>query len=171
MIDVTNGPFTQFPKTTPIWCFPIGQEILNVSQIGVKFHGICLPIFIQTLLKQCYTTAFFHSAHCSLSNPISLRTVWCRRTMIPGEIFTSFPEFQGIVSVNDFRFPLGLQELLQTHLRLCCFCFARIQHDHWVTMSCTMTAHRWLFRDSKLYHQNFLHEVRLHQWVFCTGIL
>ena len=33
--------------------------------------------------------------------------------MIPGEIITSFAEFQGIVSVNDFRFPLGLQELLQ----------------------------------------------------------
>ena len=33
--------------------------------------------------------------------------------MIPGEIFTSFAEFQGIVSVNDFWFPLGLQELLQ----------------------------------------------------------
>ena len=30
--------------------------------------------------------------------------------MIPGEIFTSFTEFQGIVSVNDFRIPLGFQE-------------------------------------------------------------
>ena len=31
--------------------------------------------------------------------------------MIPGKIFTSFAEFQGIVSVNDFRFHLGFQEL------------------------------------------------------------
>ena len=31
--------------------------------------------------------------------------------MIPGEIFTSFAEFQGIVRVNDFRIPLGFQEL------------------------------------------------------------
>ena len=30
--------------------------------------------------------------------------------MIPGKIFTSFAEFQGIVSVNDFRLPLGFQE-------------------------------------------------------------
>ena len=30
--------------------------------------------------------------------------------MIPGEIFTSFAGFQGIVSVNDFWFPLGLQD-------------------------------------------------------------
>ena len=37
--------------------------------------------------------------------------------MIPGEVFTSsFAEFQGIVSVNDFRIPLGFQELLQASL-------------------------------------------------------
>ena len=36
--------------------------------------------------------------------------------MIPGEIFTGFAEFQGIVSVNDFWFPIGLQELLQAPL-------------------------------------------------------
>ena len=27
--------------------------------------------------------------------------------MIPGQIFTSFAKFQGIVNVNDFRLPLG----------------------------------------------------------------
>ena len=42
--------------------------------------------------------------------------MWCRRAMIPGEIFTSFAEFQGIVNVNDFWFPLGFQELLQASL-------------------------------------------------------
>ena len=45
--------------------------------------------------------------------------------MIPGKIFTGFAEFQGIVSVNDFRFPLGFQELLQASrgfLRSFCFC-------------------------------------------------
>ena len=50
--------------------------------------------------------------------------------MIPGEIFTSFAEFQGIVSVNDFRLPIWLQELL--HAPLCflrSFCFARIRLD------------------------------------------
>ena len=52
----------------------------------------------------------------ALSNPISLRSMWCRSTMIPGEIFKSFAEFQGIISVNDFRLPLGFQELLQASL-------------------------------------------------------
>ena len=36
--------------------------------------------------------------------------------MIPGEIFTSFAELQGIVSGNDFRIPVGFQELLQAHI-------------------------------------------------------
>ena len=36
--------------------------------------------------------------------------------MIPGEIFTSFAEFKGNVSVNDFRLPVGLRELLQASL-------------------------------------------------------
>ena len=50
--------------------------------------------------------------------------------MIPGEIFTSFVEFQGIVSVNDFRFPIGFQELLQASLGSCeVFVFARIRLD------------------------------------------
>ena len=36
--------------------------------------------------------------------------------MIPGEIFTGFAEFQGIVSVNDFWLTIGFQELLQASL-------------------------------------------------------
>ena len=52
------------------------------------------------------------------------------RTTIPGKIFTSFAEFQGIVSVNDFRLPIRLQELLQAPLCfLRSFCFARIRLD------------------------------------------
>ena len=50
--------------------------------------------------------------------------------MIPGKIFTSFAKFQRIVSVNDFRIPIRLQELLQAPLCfLRSFCFARIRLD------------------------------------------
>ena len=50
--------------------------------------------------------------------------------MIPGEIFTGFPEFQGIVCVNDFRLPIWLQEVLQASLCfLRSFCFALICLD------------------------------------------
>ena len=48
--------------------------------------------------------------------PLVSDRLWCRRAMIPEKIFTSFAEFQGIVSVNDFWFPLGFQELLQASL-------------------------------------------------------
>ena len=50
--------------------------------------------------------------------------------MIPGKIFKDPAKFQGIVSVNDFRLPIRLQELLQTPLGfLRSFCFARIRLD------------------------------------------
>ena len=50
--------------------------------------------------------------------------------MIPGKIFSGFAKFKGIVSVNDFRLPVRLQELLQAPLCfLRSFCFARIRLD------------------------------------------
>ena len=50
--------------------------------------------------------------------------------MIPGKIFTGFAKFHGIVSVNDFRLPIRLQEFLQAPLCLLrSFCFARIRLD------------------------------------------
>ena len=120
--------FKRFSKTSLILGFPIRKEILNVSQIGKAFHGICPPIFIQTWLQQYCRGAFFHSAHCSLSNPISFRSVWCRRTMIPRKIFTGFAKFHGIFCVNDFTLPIRLQELLQAPFRLLgSFRFARIR--------------------------------------------
>ena len=73
---------------------------------------------------------FLSSAHCSFRNTFSLRSVWWRRAMIPRESFTGFPKFQGIVSLNDFCIPLGLQELLQASLGfLWSFCLARICLD------------------------------------------
>ena len=63
-----------------------------------------------------------------LNNTICFWSVWCWRTMIPRKLFTSFAKFQGIVSVNDFRLPIRLEELLQApwcFLRI--FCSARIR--------------------------------------------
>ena len=71
--------FPRFSKTSFVWSLPTRQEILNVSQIGKAFHGICPPFFIQTWLQQHSRCTFFHSAHCSLSNAISLWSVRCHR--------------------------------------------------------------------------------------------
>ena len=103
-----------------IWCLPIRQEILNASQKATTLHRIRPPFIVQTGLPYHRRCPFFLSAHCSVGNPICFRSVWCRRTMIPRKIFTGFAKFQGIVSVNDYKLPIWLQELLQTPL-----CFLR----------------------------------------------
>ena len=96
----------------------------------------CLPLLCALLFQQSH---LFWS-------------VWCWRTMIPGKIFTGFAKFQGIVSVNDFRLPIWLQELLQASLCfLRSFCFLHgYEWIHWVAKSCTTIAYRWLFPDSQL---------------------
>ena len=69
------------------------------SELIATIRQRCLPLLCPLLFQQSH-----------------LFLICGRRAMIPGEIFTSFAEFQGIVSVNDFRFPVGLQELLQASL-------------------------------------------------------
>ena len=50
--------------------------------------------------------------------------------MIPGEIFTSFAEFQGIVSVNDFSFLFGSKNFCKL---LCVSCEVFVLHGyHWI---------------------------------------
>ena len=150
------------------------------SQISIAFHGICPPFFILTWLQPYCRRTFFHSAYCSLSNPTFFRSVSCRRTMIPGKIFTSFAKFQEIVNVNDFRLPIRLRELLQAPLCfLRSFCFARIRldplggqvlHHDCISMSVsrfTTFTENFVICCNQV-TQFFLHEVRLRQCVFCT---
>ena len=112
--------------------------------LPTNFH----PDLIATIQQRCLLLL---NALLSLSNPICFRSVWCRRAMIPGKIFTSFAKFQGSVGVNDFRLPIWLQELLQASLS---FLWSFVLHGygwiHWVARSCTTTAYRWLFRESQL---------------------
>ena len=141
-------------------------------------------MFIQTWLRQYCRGTFFNSAHCSFSNPISLRSVLCRRAMIPGKIFTTFAKFQGIVSVDDFRLPFWLQDLLQAFVFPEKFLFCtdmtgslgwlspaprlhiddcfEIQNLHWELCDLLFPNKHQIF---------FLHEVRLRHCVLCTGPL
>ena len=113
-----------------IFCFPTSWEILNVGQKAITFHKI------RTIRHSDWTAIaqqmcpLFHSAHCSFSNPISLRSVWYRLAMIPRKIFTNFAKFQRIVSVNDFRLLIRLQKLLQAPFSfLRSFWFAQVRLD------------------------------------------
>ena len=124
-----NGSL-RFSKTPFVWSFPIRQEILNVSQIRISFHRICSPIFILTWLQQHCRRTFFHSAYCSLSNPICFRSVWCRRTLIPGKTSQALSNSKELSVYMTSGFLFGLQELLQASLCfLRCFIFARIRLD------------------------------------------
>ena len=70
----------------------------------------------------------FHTAHRKLCKTICFGTVRCWSTMIPGELFTSFAEFQGLVSINDFWHGCRLEKLRKGLLRfLSSLCFARIR--------------------------------------------
>ena len=135
---------------------------------------------VQTWLQHYCRCSFFDSAYLSSSNTICLRTMRCWRTMIPGKIFTSFAKFPGIFSVNDFRFPIWLQELLQTPLCfLRSFCFARIRLDplggqvlHHDCVSVFFEIRNCRSGPCDLLlssHQIFQHEVRLRHCVFCMG--
>ena len=122
-----------------IRCLPIRQDILNISKIAVTFYGIRSPFFIQTWVQQYSRCPFCNSAYCSVNNPICFWTVRGRRKMIPGKIFTRFPKFQGIVSVNDFWFPSRLQALLQAPFSfLRSFCSTRIRLN---PLSCQVLHH------------------------------
>ena len=95
--------------------------------------------------------------------------MWCRRTRIQGKIFTGFAKFQGIVSVNDFRIPIWLQELLQAPL---CFlrnlCFARIRLDP----LCSQVLHHdcisWIVSRFTAFTENFVICCYQVTKIFCT---
>ena len=46
----TNWPFEWFSKSSFVWRFPICQEVVDISQMAIKFHGVWPPRFIQSWL-------------------------------------------------------------------------------------------------------------------------
>ena len=103
--------------------------------------------------------------------------------MIPRKIFTGLAKFQGIVIVIDFWLPIRLEELLQAPLCfLRSFCFARIRLDpsggqvlHHDCISMIVSRFTTFTENFVIccyqVTEKFLHEVRLCQYVFCTGAL
>ena len=83
---------------------------------------------IATIQQRCFpfTLRIALSAIPCVSDLCGVDVQW----MIPGKIFTGFAKFQGIVSANDVRIPIGLQELLQASgCFLWSFCVTRIRLD------------------------------------------
>ena len=100
--------------------------------------------------------------------------------MIPGEIFTGFAKFQGIVSVDDFlvssRVP-GTFASFSGFLVKFCFCTDTIEWldpaprlyigDCFEIRNCRLGPCDLLLSS----HQNLQHEVRLRHCVFCMDPL
>ena len=117
-----------FPKASLIWSFSPSDKRSWMFRRQV-WHSMesAHRIFSR---PDCDNTAEVPSFTLRTALSICFWSVWCRRTMIPGKIFTGFAKSQGTVSVNDFRLPIWLQELLQASLCfLWSFCSARIRLD------------------------------------------
>ena len=100
-----------------MWCFPIRQSVLHISQITKNCHGIRPPIFIQSWLQQYGWRSFFHSSYCSLGYSIGLGSMKRRRVVMPGYFCTRFSKFQKVVCVHCSWCLRLLEELFQTLFR------------------------------------------------------
>ena len=137
--------FKWFPKTSCIRRLPIRQEICDVSQIGISFHRICPPIFIQTWLQQY-----------SREVPsFTLRTALSAIPFVSDLCGVDVQRFQerssqalpnsGELSVwMTLGFPPGSKNFCKL---LCVSWEVFVLHGydwiHWVAKSCTTTAYRY----------------------------
>ena len=107
-----TGPFTRFSDSPFIRCFPIRQEILNISQIARAFHEMSPPLFNQAWLQWYRRRSFFYFAYCSLSNIPFVSDRWrgeVRR--FRDKSSQDLPNSNLVVCVNDFRLFRRLETL------------------------------------------------------------
>ena len=67
--------FAWFSKSPLIWCFPIFQEVSNMSKITATFQSNSPPFCIQAGLQHHSTRAFLCPAYSSFRNTIGLRSM------------------------------------------------------------------------------------------------
>ena len=76
-------PFLRFSKSPFTRCFPICQEVLNISQMTIAFHRISPTLCIQAWLQQYRRGPFIYAAYRSFSYAIRFGSMGCWSTMIP----------------------------------------------------------------------------------------
>ena len=69
------GPLTGSPTRPSTKCFHTCQDVLDISQIAMAFHGISQPFFNQARLPQHSKRPFLNSAYRSFSNT-SIACAW-----------------------------------------------------------------------------------------------
>ena len=144
--------FKWFSKTSFVRSVSIRQEILNVSQIGWAFHGIChqfssrldcnntaevLPLLCAVLYRQCYlflicVVLTYNDSRKDLHRLCQVPRKNCQCKMTLGFLSGS-KNFCMLLCVSWEVFVLHGYDWI-----------------HWVAKSCTTIAYRWLFRDSQL---------------------
>ena len=143
--------FKRFSKTPFVWSFPMRQEILNVSQKGITFHGICPPFFHPDLIATILQT-YLLSLCVLLSQQSHLFQICVVST------FKWFQERSSQALPNSKELSvwmtLGFLFGSKNFCKLLCvswevFVLHGYDWIHWVAKSCTKTAYRWLFRDSQ----------------------
>ena len=94
------GPLNDSPDLRSYLRFRVCQEVLDILQIVIAFHGIWPPFFIQSRLQQYGWCPFFYSTYSSFCNSLSLLSSKWSCSMIPWWFFTRFAKFWKIVSIK-----------------------------------------------------------------------
>ena len=137
MNKTVDWSFKRFSKNVSDGIFPSNKKILNVSQTGTAFHGICPSSFIQTWLQQYRRRTFFTlltalSAISCVCDLCGVDVQWFSKKYLH-KLCHSAPR----TFASSFRFP---EKFVFLH---------GYDWIHLVAKSCTTTAYRWLFRDSQ----------------------
>ena len=120
MVSRTSSHVVSSHRTRDLECFADGSN--TPWNPPTMFHPNLIATILQMSLPSL-SALLFQQSHLF---PICVVLTYNDSR----KIFTNFAKFQGIVSVNDFRLPFRLQELLQAPLCfLRSFCFARIRLD------------------------------------------
>ena len=122
--------------------FPIRQEVLDISKIAKAFHWIIPPFFLTN--PDCSNTADAPSltqSNGSFSDAIGLGSMRCWGAVIPCWNFT-----RSHIPSSCLYFKLSV---CATALRiLTTFSQSHVRSSFYTDKTESMTAYRWLFRDS-----------------------
>ena len=145
------GPLKWFSKSSLVRCSSICQEVLNMSQIAVAFHGIGLPfVFIQARLQQIHRCSFLFFPHTAISAIPFVSDRWRVEVRWIRDKFSQyFPNSNELPVWMTFFLSDRLEKLSLTFPLLENF-FVLRGYDciHWVAKSCTTIEYQWLCLDS-----------------------
>ena len=153
-------PFEWFSKSFLARSFPIGQEVLDVSQIATAFHKVWPPPFIQSWLWQSCWSAFLCSSNGSFSDAICLGSMSCWSAVFHHKSSHALPNFIELSVCTTFGLCDGsknFNKLFPSRVRIL-FCTDKIESIEWQDL-----APRQRTDDC--------FEIHIHHWELCDPLL